>query len=32
MDVHIKRLRDKLRSCASLILTVKGTGYRMKMD
>ena len=32
VDVHIKRLRDKLRSCASLILTVKGTGYRMKMD
>lgn len=32
VDVHIKRLRDKLGGCASLVLTVKGTGYRIKMD
>lgn len=31
VDVHIKRLRDKLGSCATLIETVKGTGYRLKL-
>jgi len=31
VDVHIKRLRDKLGSCDTLIETVKGTGYRLKL-
>ncbi len=31
VDVHVKRLRDKLGSCARFIETVKGTGYRLKM-
>ncbi|MFZ0391091.1 MAG: response regulator transcription factor [Calditrichia bacterium] len=30
VDVHIKRMRDKLGSCAGYIETVKGTGYRLK--
>lgn len=32
VDVHIKRLRDKLEDCANLIETVKGTGYRLMME
>jgi phosphate regulon transcriptional regulator PhoB len=32
VDVHIKRLRDKLGSCAALIETVKGTGYRLRLN
>jgi len=32
VDVHIKRLRDKLGSCAGLIETIKGTGYRLKLN
>jgi phosphate regulon transcriptional regulator PhoB len=32
VDVHIKRLRDKLGKCSKLIETVKGIGYRLKMD
>jgi phosphate regulon transcriptional regulator PhoB len=31
VDVHIKRLRDKLGVCSNLIETVKGTGYRLKL-
>lgn len=31
VDVHIKRLRDKLGKCSELIETVKGTGYRLKL-
>ena len=30
VDVHIKRLRDKLGKCASQVETVKGIGYRLK--
>jgi len=30
VDVHIKRLRDKLGKCAAMVETVKGTGYRLK--
>ena len=29
IDVHIRKLRQKLGSCASLIQTVKGVGYRI---
>lgn len=32
VDVHIKRLRDKLKSCAEIIETVKGVGYRLKTN
>ncbi len=32
VDVHIKRLRDKLGSTAGLIETVKGVGYRFKSE
>ncbi|MEJ2048395.1 MAG: response regulator [Calditrichota bacterium] len=32
VDVHIKRLRDKLGKCAKVIETVKGTGYRLKIN
>ena len=32
IDVHIKRLRDKLGKCASYIETVKGIGYRLKSN
>jgi DNA-binding response OmpR family regulator len=32
VDVHIKRLRDKLGKCAGMIETVKGTGYRLKIN
>ncbi|MEJ2537291.1 MAG: helix-turn-helix domain-containing protein, partial [Calditrichia bacterium] len=32
VDVHIKRLRDKLGKCARMIETVKGTGYRLKIN
>lgn len=32
VDVHIKRLRDKLGNCAELIETIKGTGYRLKVN
>jgi phosphate regulon transcriptional regulator PhoB len=32
VDVHIKRLRDKLGNCAVLIETIKGTGYRLKVN
>jgi phosphate regulon transcriptional regulator PhoB len=32
VDVHIKRLRDKLGKCSKLVETVKGIGYRLKMD
>lgn len=32
VDVHIKRLRDKLGSCAEFIETIKGTGYRLKLN
>lgn len=32
VDVHIKRLRDKLGECAGVILTVKGVGYRLKTE
>jgi phosphate regulon transcriptional regulator PhoB len=32
VDVHIKRLRDKLGNCAGLIETIKGTGYRLKLN
>ncbi len=31
VDVHVKRLRDKLGACSDVIETVKGTGYRLKM-
>jgi len=30
VDVHIKRLRDKLGKCAGYIETVKGVGYRLQ--
>lgn len=30
VDVHIKRLRDKLGKCSKVVKTVKGTGYRLK--
>ena len=30
VDVHIKRLRDKLGKCADYIETVKGVGYRLQ--
>ena len=30
VDVHIKRLRDKLGKCAEFIETVKGVGYRLQ--
>jgi two-component system phosphate regulon response regulator PhoB len=29
VDTHVKRLRDKLRTAAPLIETVRGTGYRL---
>ena len=29
VDTHVKRLRDKLGQTASLIETVRGTGYRL---
>jgi len=29
IDVHIRKLRQKLGSCASLIQTIKGVGYRI---
>jgi DNA-binding response OmpR family regulator len=32
VDVHIKRLRDKLGKCANYIETVKGAGYRLKLE
>ncbi len=32
VDVHIKRLRDKLGPAAALIETVKGVGYRFKIE
>lgn len=32
IDVHIKNLRDKLGSYASLIETVRGAGYRLRKD
>lgn len=30
VDVHISRLREKLGSCASMIETVRGLGYRVR--
>lgn len=32
VDVNIKRLRDKLKSCKSLIQTQKGIGYRINIS
>lgn len=32
VDVHIRRLRKKLDKWATLVETVKGFGYRMKLD
>jgi len=32
VDVHIRRLRMKLVQCASIVETVKGFGYRIKLD
>lgn len=32
VDVHIKRLRDKLGECNNIILTVKGAGYRCNIE
>jgi len=32
VDVHIRRLRMKLLQCASIVETVKGFGYRIKLD
>lgn len=32
VDVHIRRLREKLGECESIIITVKGAGYRLKND
>ncbi|MDZ7261220.1 MAG: response regulator transcription factor [candidate division KSB1 bacterium] len=32
VDVHIRRLRGKLGNWATLVETVKGFGYRMKLD
>jgi DNA-binding response OmpR family regulator len=29
VDVHIRRLRAKLGSCAEGIVTVRGVGYRL---
>ena len=29
VDTHVRRLREKLGSCASMIETVRGVGYRM---
>ncbi len=29
IDVHIKHLREKLKSCGSLIKTVRGVGYKL---
>ncbi len=29
VDVHVKKLREKLGDCARLIETVRGVGYRM---
>jgi two-component system phosphate regulon response regulator PhoB len=31
-DVHVKRLRDKLGPAASLIVTIRGTGYRLSTE
>jgi phosphate regulon transcriptional regulator PhoB len=31
VDVHVKRLRDKLRECADYVETVKGVGYRFRL-
>jgi two-component system phosphate regulon response regulator PhoB len=32
IDTHIKRLRDKLGAAASLVETVRGTGYRLSAE
>jgi two-component system phosphate regulon response regulator PhoB len=32
VDVHIRRLREKLGSEAKRIVTVKGVGYRFDME
>ncbi len=32
VDVHVKRLRDKLGNCSEVIETIKGTGYRLKIN
>jgi DNA-binding response OmpR family regulator len=32
VDVHIKKLRDKLSPYGSIIETVRGVGYRLKTD
>lgn len=32
VDVHIRRLREKLGECQSIIATIKGAGYRLKLD
>ena len=32
VDVHIRRLRVKLRECSSIISTVRGVGYRLDDD
>lgn len=31
-DVHVKRLRDKLGPAASLVVTIRGTGYRLSTE
>jgi DNA-binding response OmpR family regulator len=32
VDVHIRRLREKLNAEAKRIVTVKGVGYRFDME
>jgi DNA-binding response OmpR family regulator len=31
-DIHVQRLRDKLGAAASLIVTIRGTGYRLSTE
>jgi two-component system phosphate regulon response regulator PhoB len=32
VDQHVKRIREKLGSEASRLLTIKNVGYRIKLD
>jgi two-component system phosphate regulon response regulator PhoB len=32
VDVHVRRLREKLGPAARRIVTVKGTGYRLDVE
>jgi two-component system phosphate regulon response regulator PhoB len=31
-DIHVKRLRDKLGPAAALVVTIRGTGYRLSTE